>query len=423
MLRFFLAACWCLSAAFTSSAEDYLVRPDGTGDFPTIQAALDAAAPGDVIELTDGTFTGDGNRDLDLLGKEVTLRSQMGDPAKCVIDGGGSQTEPRRVFHLRSGETEGATIQAIKITGGWNDTPPRGGGVLLEGMSSPRFQSCRFEGNYGSAVFCSTGCAPRFEECEFRNNEGWQGGGIYSLAARPVVSRCSFIGNSAEASGGAVMAHAGRITLHDCDFRENVAGGSGGALELLFGTQGEVSNCRFLYNRAEGAGAIFNFFADLVLEGCTFIGNVADTDGGAFGSGKMSTTIMRSCTFYRNGAPGGALMCGESWTRLENTIIAFGAKGQAIQVENAATLVCCDIYGNPGGDWTVGIEDQYGINGNIRKDPRFCDMAADDCTLDETSPCGPAYSGDCGLIGAWPVACGSTAVERMTWGRIKATFR
>jgi len=219
------------------------------------------------------------------------------------------------------------------------------------------------------------------------------------------------------------MAHSGRVTLDDCVFEGNVAGEWGGALQLLFGTQGQVSNCRFLNNSAVEAGAVFNFYADLVLEGCTFIGNAAYADGGAFASGKMSTTIIRNCTFYRNGARWGTLMCGESWTRLENTIIAFGAEGQAIQVAGTVTLVCCDLYGNPGGDWTTGIEDQLGINGNISKDPLFCDMANDNCTLDAASPCAPANSGDCGLIGSLPVACGGTAVELTTWGAIKASFR
>jgi len=423
MRQVLLSICLSLFASSTSSAETYVVRPDGTGDFPTIQAALDAVAGGDVIELTDGTFTGDGNRDLDFLGKDVTVRSQTGDPATCVLDGGGSATDPHRVFHFRNGETGRALLEGIQITGGWNDTPPRGGGVLLEGMSSPTFRSCLFEENYGSAVLCSTWCAPHFQDCEFRNNDGWQGGGIYSLAAQPVVNRCSFFRNSSTLAGGAIMAHGGRVTLDDCEFEGNVAGESGGALMLLFGTQGEVSNCSFLNNSAEQAGAVFNFFADLVLEGCTFIGNTANADGGAFASGKMSTTIMRNCTFYRNGARGGTLMCGESWTRLENTIIAFGAEGQAIQVANRVTLVCCDLYGNPGGDWTTGIEDQYGINGNISEDPLFCDMENDDCTLDAASPCAPANSGDCGLIGALPVVCSGTAVEPTTWGAIKASFR
>ena len=70
----------------SASAATYVVQPDGTGDFPTIQAAINAVVDTDIIELADGTFTGDGNRDLDYLGKAITIRSQSGDPSVCVID-------------------------------------------------------------------------------------------------------------------------------------------------------------------------------------------------------------------------------------------------------------------------------------------------------------------------------------------------
>ena len=80
-----------LSTAFLvapATATTYLVEPDGTGDFPTIQSAIDAAEDGDTIELTDGTFTGVGNRDLNYLGKAITVRSRSGDPNACIIDCG-----------------------------------------------------------------------------------------------------------------------------------------------------------------------------------------------------------------------------------------------------------------------------------------------------------------------------------------------
>ncbi len=57
-------------------ADQYIVTSDGTGDFPTIQAAIDAANPGDVILLANGVFIGDGNRDLTFLGKAIALQSQ-----------------------------------------------------------------------------------------------------------------------------------------------------------------------------------------------------------------------------------------------------------------------------------------------------------------------------------------------------------
>lgn len=85
-------------------------------------------------------------------------------------------------------------------------------------------------------------------------------------------------------------------------------------------------------------------------------------------------------------------------------------------------LSCCDIYGNEGGDWVGVIADEYGINGNISEDPLFCDHPGGDYTLSCASPCAPENNPDCGLIGAWPVACGASPVERTTWGRLRQTF-
>ncbi|MHC5184552.1 MAG: hypothetical protein ACYSPI_09805, partial [Planctomycetota bacterium] len=49
------------------------VDPNGTGDYPTIQAAIDAAVDNDVVVLNPGTYTGDGNRDIVFPGKAITV--------------------------------------------------------------------------------------------------------------------------------------------------------------------------------------------------------------------------------------------------------------------------------------------------------------------------------------------------------------
>jgi hypothetical protein len=61
----------------------YVVHPYGTGDYPTIQATVTAADDGDIIELTDGTFTGDGNRDVVYLGSRTP--SDSGIVVRCVL--------------------------------------------------------------------------------------------------------------------------------------------------------------------------------------------------------------------------------------------------------------------------------------------------------------------------------------------------
>ncbi|MFH1279239.1 MAG: hypothetical protein ABIK65_12770 [Candidatus Eisenbacteria bacterium] len=91
---------------FSSTAlpRTWVVRPDGTGDAPTIAAAIDSVNSGDdVIELMDGTFTGEGNRDLTNGEKTIVIRSASGNPAACVIDCEGSETDPHEFIAFWGG--------------------------------------------------------------------------------------------------------------------------------------------------------------------------------------------------------------------------------------------------------------------------------------------------------------------------------
>ena len=66
--------------------------------------------------------------------------------------------------------------------------------------------------------------------------------------------------------------------------------------------------------------------------------------------------------------------------------------------------LCCDFFGNDGGDWNGDLADYLGIDGNIAADPRFCDAGAGDLTLRSGSPCSESQSG-CGRIGVFGVGC------------------
>jgi hypothetical protein len=60
------------------------VRADGSGDYPTIQAAIDTAVDGDEVVLERGIYAGEGNRNLDFQGKAITVRSLLPDDNKCM---------------------------------------------------------------------------------------------------------------------------------------------------------------------------------------------------------------------------------------------------------------------------------------------------------------------------------------------------
>jgi len=96
----------------------YIVKPDGTGDFPELQAAVDGSSNGDEILLTDGVFQGRGFNEVYLWGKALTIRSQSGNPETCIIDPEGSLGVPRAAFLFENGEGPDSVIKDMTIVNG-----------------------------------------------------------------------------------------------------------------------------------------------------------------------------------------------------------------------------------------------------------------------------------------------------------------
>ena len=115
------------------------------GDFPTIQAAIDASVDGDEVVIADGVYTGDGNRDMDFGGRAITVRSENG-PEACIIDCEGTLRDRHRAFWFHSGESFTSAVRGISIINGfgpWSGGGAAGGAVVIDG-ASPTFTSCRF---------------------------------------------------------------------------------------------------------------------------------------------------------------------------------------------------------------------------------------------------------------------------------------
>jgi hypothetical protein len=105
----------------------------GTGwndAFNTIQRGIDAASDGDSVVVADGTYTGAGNKNIELLGKAISVQSSNG-PQNCVIDCEISG----RGFHIHQWEGLDTVISGFSII---NGAVPGdyGGDVYCNGTSS-----------------------------------------------------------------------------------------------------------------------------------------------------------------------------------------------------------------------------------------------------------------------------------------------
>ncbi|MBD3335485.1 MAG: hypothetical protein GF355_08200 [Candidatus Eisenbacteria bacterium] len=209
--RIALGLLLCLGAG-AAGAETWTVRPDGSGDFPTLQAAVNAAADGDEIILAEGVFAGDGNRDVDPLGKQLLIRSALLDPSLCMLNCEGTEAAPHRGFVFRSGEGLQTRIQSIGIANGYAE---EGGAIYLDEDTGPLIRGCLLTGNAalrGGAVY-SFWASPQIDETTIVSNRADRGGGIYIRGgAAGHHTRCIIWGNCAP-QGSDVFLHSSAIYI------------------------------------------------------------------------------------------------------------------------------------------------------------------------------------------------------------------
>ncbi len=180
---------------------------------------------------------------------------------------------------------------------------------------------------------------------------------------------------------------------------------SGGALSIWGLSSPEITRCAFLRNRARRGGGAIGFYgaSRSVVTDCAFVGNVAELVGGGDVecSGNAAPRFAQ-CTFHGASGPAGGSFSNKdrSHPTLENSIIAYCLQGEAIFCKDTAqaTLRCCDLFHNAGGDWVGCLEAQKGQAGNRSVNPRFADPEAGDVSLGRRSPLRDPK--DCGTIGA-----------------------
>ena len=370
-MRKLIVSAMMILAASSAGASTYVVHADGSGDFPTIQAAIDGSTSGDTILLGAGTFTGFGNSDLDI--NRPRLMIGVAPAGSSVIDAGGGRLavlgeDPDASEHWR--------FENIEFR--------NGDGIDAFHNKQLEFEACRFVA-CSSIVFVWEYVIPQGSvqavDCEFSLCQG----DFY--APTVLLQGCTF-SNCPGGLPGAI-----NLTATDCRFTGcgTPAGGYGGVFEL---------------------SALVGYGGHYAFDGCVFSANTSDAVIQVW-PGNFPHLELTGCTFAANGGAGSADLFlqtggGAQVVTIDRCLFAFRDEGPAIVVGDGAaipTLTDCDIYGNPGGDWTAPIASQLGVGCNMSANPQFCDLGAGDLTLYGTSPCLPANNG-CGVqIGAEGQGC------------------
>ncbi len=339
-------------AAATANADTIYVCWDGSGDYLTIQEGIDAAQDGDEVVVCDGTYTGEGNKDLDFHGKAITVRSASGDPEACIIDCQGTAEDPHRGFYLHSGEI--AVVDGFTITNGYTAD---GAGVYCEGVQATitncTISSNQAAGYYGGGVYCHGGQLT-ISDSTISSNQvaGAYGGGVCCEQGSLTIADCTISGNWAEASGGGVYCEDSQATITDCTISSNHASSGGGfGCFCVDGTQVTITNCTISDNEANAGGGVdcyYNIMGTTTISNCTITGNfTAGVAGGVYC--EFPETTVTNCTISGNtaGDEGGGVTCGSS--AVTNCIItdnsAYRGGGVFCRM-GAATVANCTISGN-----------------------------------------------------------------------------
>jgi hypothetical protein len=331
-------------------------------DFGTIQAAINSASNGDIIEVSPNTYRGDGNWDIDFKGKAITVRSSSG-PGSTTVDCSGS--DGRRGFYFHQGESRnsvlrGFTIRGASLTGSdvpsdnssWNSSHSIGGGILCEN-SGPSIIDCVIER-----------CAAEL------------GGGIGVVSGSPLIISCTV--ERCEAGG------LGNLP----------SGGFGAGIGLVNRSNarivGSVIESNTTFNKSLGAG-IYCSNSNISLSGCDISYNDAQQNvkgGGLYCGGSSTRATLERCIISNNTAQTGGGIYSDSSADLDitnctisdNTNSGIHADSGYIAIRNSIIWYNGGSAVSGGGSSSIqysNIEGYYSGQGNIDRDPKFVSRGSD----------------------------------------------
>jgi parallel beta-helix repeat protein len=364
----FVSFFFSLFAVLSASAKTIHVP----GDHATIQGAIDATVNGDMVLVSDGTYT----ENINFNGKAITVKSVNG-ASVTIIDGNAVNT----VVTFSSQETSDSVLDGFTIRNGAVAVSSTTGSGIYVADSSPTIKNNIITDNsgcQGSGIDVYFG-SPLIQGNTITNNKqggcsgGTGGGGILiGGASQPQILNNTISSNTTGVDGGGIsLFAAGTPTISGNIISGNTAAGVGGGIAMANDSDAIVTDNVFTGNTAYQGGGI----AALVPSGSpgpsvvnnTFFANIATTDGSEFYlNGFYSQTNLFNNIFWGS-ANLTAVLCDTGYSS-DPPIFEFN-----------------DTY-NPQGTALGGACIALrGTNHNISVDPLFVN-APSDLRLKPTSP-------------------------------------
>ncbi len=234
-------------------------------DYATIGAGIAAAPANSMVWVAAGTYTGTGNKNLDLGNKALTLLGGGG-PSLTVLDAQSSG----RLFNFVNHSASGAVIEGFAITRG--STTSGVGGAMLFSNSNLTVRNCTIEGNMntglGGALGFSGTSTPTFDGCVISGNHSDTGGGaMYADAgSHPSFVACTVSGNFTDTvGGGAYVANGGRVTFDRSIVWGNSATTNGSEAWTAGATSTVEFACSDVRSAAVGGGGSEVFASSVII--------------------------------------------------------------------------------------------------------------------------------------------------------------
>lgn len=338
-------------------------------DQPTIQAAINAAANGDTVLVSDGTY----QENLDFKGKAITVTSVNG-PSVTTIDGGGMGT----VVTFQTSEGANSVLNGFKITNGFSTSQAAG---IFINNASPTITNNTITANKGCQGIGITvsfgGALVQGNTISSNTQSGCTGGSGGGILVNGASSGTRIIGNVIinnslpSAGGGISLFAAGAPLIQNNIILGNNGGNQGGGITIADDASPQIVNNLIIRNTATDGGGLYWLIPQstpgILLLNNTIAENSAMTGSEVFASGfDANASIQNNVIMGVAGVNG--VFC-ESFNG--NTPPGFTAN---------------DVFANGAAPYGGICPDQTGSNGNISADPLFVDTTVDNLHLQPGSP-------------------------------------